>query len=162
MRKITLIILHCSGSRCDRRYTFEQCRHDHIHNNHWDDIGYHYYVELDGTIHHGRPESIKGAHVKNHNNHSIGVCYEGGLDANCNPADTRTPEQKASLLSLLTELHARFPRAIILGHRDLSPDLNGDSKITPNEFIKQCPCLDAMVEYQGLQPEGFWEGKAIW
>ena len=162
MRKISLIVVHCSGSRCDKRYTFEQCRHDHIHHNRWDDIGYHYYVELDGTIHKGRDESIKGAHVKDHNAHSIGVCYEGGLAPNSAPSDTRTEAQKQSLRSLLTELHQRFPRAIILGHRDLSPDLNGDGKITPNEYLKQCPCLDAMLEYQDLQPDGFWDGKPIW
>lgn len=156
MRQISMIILHCSGTRADRHYTFEQCRYDHIHHNRWPDIGYHYYIERDGTLHKGRPEEVKGAHVKNHNNHSIGVCYEGGLDSYGQPADTRTTAQKRTLWQLLSELHTRYPNAIILGHRDLSPDLNSDGKITPEEYIKQCPCFDAMVDYACMQPEGFW------
>ena len=37
--------------------------------------------------------------------------------------------------------------ALILGHRDLSPDLNGNGLIEPNEYLKQCPCFDVMKEY---------------
>ncbi|MBR1939880.1 MAG: N-acetylmuramoyl-L-alanine amidase [Bacteroidaceae bacterium] len=70
---------------------------------------------------------------QNHNAHSIGVCYEGGLDAQGRACDTRTPAQKEALLELLTDLHRRFPMALILGHRDLSPDLNGNGLIEPNE-----------------------------
>lgn len=162
MRHISFIILHCSGTRSDRRYTVEQCRRDHIRNNGWDDIGYHWYVERDGIIHPGRNESVQGAHVKNHNPHSIGVCYEGGLDPSGQPCDTRTRAQVASLRRLMEELHQRYPKAIILGHRDLSPDLNDDGRITPDEYIKQCPCLDTMLEYEDLQPAGLWEGKPIY
>ena len=150
MRKITLIILHCSATRCNTRYTAEQCRYDHKHHLGWKDIGYHYYVERDGSIHRGRPESVVGAHCKNHNAHSIGVCYEGGLDASGHAADTRTPAQKAALRTLIDNLHRRYPQAIVLGHRDLSPDLNGNGLIEPNEYLKQCPCFDAMKEYNYL------------
>lgn len=150
MRHITLIILHCSATRCDRRYTFGQCRRDHIDRNGWKDIGYHYYVETDGTVHCGRPESVAGAHCKNHNAHSIGVCYEGGLDVAGHAADTRTEAQRRALLALVADLHRRYPRAIILGHRDLSPDIDGNGLITPNEYIKQCPCFDAMGEYRAI------------
>ena len=81
-----------------------------------------------------------GAHCLNHNSHSIGICYEGGLDARGQPADTRTPEQKAAMLRLLQELHQRYPRAVIVGHRDLSHD-------------RDCPCFDAAREYAALQPK---------
>ena len=80
-----------------------------------------------------------GAHCLNHNRYSIGVCYEGGLDARGQPADTRTPEQKAALLRLLKELRQRYPRAVIVGHRDLSHD-------------RDCPCFPATREYADLQP----------
>ena len=150
MRAITLIILHCSATRCNTRYTAAQCSYDHKHHRGWKDIGYHYYVERDGSVHQGRPESVVGAHCKNHNAHSIGVCYEGGLDAQGHAADTRTPAQKEALLELLTDLHRRYPMALILGHRDLSPDLNGNGLIEPNEYLKQCPCFDVMKEYNCL------------
>ncbi len=147
MRTITLIILHCSATLLGSSYSFEQCRYDHMHHRGWKDIGYHYYVEQDGSIHRGRPEAEVGAHCKHHNQHSIGICYEGGLDAQGRACDTRTPAQKEALLELLTDLHRRFPMALILGHRDLSPDLNGNGLIEPNEYLKQCPCFDAIKEY---------------
>ncbi len=148
MRTITLIILHCSATLLGSSYSFEQCRYDHMHHRGWKDIGYHYYVERDGSLHQGRPESMIGAHVKGHNRHSIGVCYEGGLDAHGHAADTRTPAQKASLDSLIADLHRRYPRALVLGHRDLSPDLNGNGLVEPLEYLKQCPCFEVSQEYQ--------------
>lgn len=148
MRTITLIIIHCSATLLSSTYSFEQCRYDHIHHRGWKDIGYHYYVERDGSLHQGRPESMIGAHVKGHNRHSIGVCYEGGLDAHGHAADTRTPAQKATLKLLIEDLHRRYPNAIVLGHRDLSPDLNGNGLVEPNEYLKQCPCFDVSQEYR--------------
>jgi len=149
MRAITLIILHCSATRCNASYNFEQCRYDHIHHRGWKDIGYHYYVERDGSLHQGRPEAVVGAHCKGHNRHSIGVCYEGGLDASGHACDTRTPAQKATLLALIKDLHHRYPQTIVVGHRDLSPDLNGNGLVEPLEWIKQCPCFDA-TEFSAL------------
>ena len=78
-----------------------------------------------------------GPLAPNKTRHSIGICYEGGLDAASFPADTRTLEQKASLLALLRELKRIFPRALIVGHHDLNP-------------AKACPCFDAEREYRGL------------
>ena len=98
------------------------------------DIGYHFYITRDGEIHRGRALEKIGAHCRNHNAHSVGVCYEGGLDANGKPKDTRTLEQKGALLALLRELKRQFPKALIVGHRDLNP-------------MKGCPCFDAVKEY---------------
>ena len=137
MRRITLIILHCSATREGRNLDYETCRQDHIRHRGFKDIGYHYYLTRDGTIHRGRPIEDIGAHCKNHNRHSIGICYEGGLDRNGHPCDTRTLAQKASLVALLRELKKLFPRAIILGHCDLDP-------------LKSCPCFPAAVEYSGI------------
>lgn len=80
MRTITLIILHCSGTPEGKSLSFEACKRDHIKNRGFKDIGYHYYVERDGTLHEGRPLEEIGAHCRLHNTHSIGICYEGGLD----------------------------------------------------------------------------------
>jgi len=161
LRTITLIVIHCSATVEGKDYTVEDIDRWHkargfncqgIH------IGYHYVIYLDGSIHQGRPEWMVGAHVKNHNQHSIGICYIGGLapsnspngEGKYVPKDTRTPQQKSALLKLLTELKQRYPKAIILGHRDLSPDLNHDGKITQNEWIKSCPSFDAIKEYSPL------------
>ena len=153
MRTITLIIIHCSATRVDRRYTFRQCRQDHRARG-YKDIGYHYYITRDGQVHEGRPLWQEGAHCLGHNRHSIGICYEGGLSLLGLPADTRTPAQRQSLRALLTRLHEQFPSAVILGHRDLSPDLDGNGKIEPSEWVKFCPCFDAILDYEDLQPAG--------
>ena len=137
MRTITLLIVHCSATPEGRNLDFATCRHDHIRHRGFKDIGYHYYLTRDGTIHRGRPLDTVGAHCQHHNRHSIGICYEGGLDARGQPKDTRTLAQKASLLALLRELRKLFPDALILGHRDLNPQ-------------KACPCFDAASEYLGI------------
>ena len=103
MRTITLLIVHCSATPQGVALGFEDCRRDHIHHRGFRDIGYHFYLTRNGKIHRGRPLEKIGAHCLNHNRHSIGICYEGGLDAASFPADTRTLEQKASLLALLRE-----------------------------------------------------------
>ena len=134
MRTITLIILHCSATPEGQSFGFEACRRDHIRHRRFRDIGYHFYLTRDGEIHRGRPLEKVGAHCLHHNRHSVGICYEGGLDASGKPCDTRTPAQKASLLALIRELKKRFPKALIVGHRDLAP-------------WKDCPCFDAVEEY---------------
>mgnify|MGYP001530794306 len=88
-----------------------------------------------------------GAHAKGYNTPSIGVAYEGGLDASGRAADTRTDAQKQSLETLLRFLLLTYHGAKICGHRDLSPDLNHNGTIEPCEYIKQCPCFCVSVEY---------------
>ena len=134
MRTVTLIIIHCSATPEGRSFGFEQCREDHIRHRGFKDIGYHFYITRDGDIHRGRPLEQVGAHCRNHNRHSVGICYEGGLDRRGRPKDTRTLEQKASLLALVRELKRVFPQALVVGHHDLNPQ-------------KVCPCFNAAREY---------------
>lgn len=137
MRTVTLLIIHCSATPQGVRLSFEQCRRDHILHRRFSDIGYHFYLTRDGEIHRGRPLEKVGAHCRNHNRHSIGICYEGGLTADGHPADTRTREQKASLVALLRELRRMFPKALVVGHHDLDPQ-------------KACPCFNVVAEYGEL------------
>ena len=132
-REVTLLVVHCSATRCDRHFSVEALRRSHLARG-FADIGYHFYITRDGEIHRGRALEKIGAHCRNHNAHSVGVCYEGGLDANGKPKDTRTLEQKGALLALLRELKRQFPKALVVGHRDLNP-------------MKGCPCFDAVKEY---------------
>ena len=102
--------------------------------------GYHYYITRDGQLHRGRPEEMIGAHARRYNAHSIGICYEGGLNEQGREADTRTPAQKRALIALLRSLKVDYPDAVILGHRDL-PWVNN-----------RCPSFDAKAEYSDLSP----------
>lgn len=146
---IRYIVLHCSATRSTQDYSPEALERDHRARG-FRGIGYHYYVRRSGEVIPCRPLDQIGAHVRGYNHCSWGVCYEGGLDSTGQPADTRTPKQRASLLRLLAQLKGYAPQARILGHRDLSPDRNGDGRITPDEWLKSCPCLEAEDEYAPL------------
>ena len=141
MRTISLIIIHCSAVRPDQDSSAAQIDTWHRRQGWKLGIGYHYVVRRNGEIEPGRPEYMIGAHCKNHNAHSLGICYEGGLDIRGQPADTRTEAQKTSMRQLLENLHQRYPRALIVGHHDLNP-------------LKACPCIENVVEeYADLQPK---------
>ena len=145
-RVITDIVVHCTATRAWQDFDVDDIRKMHKAKG-WADIGYHYLVKLDGTIQQGRDVDIIGAHVKYHNEHSIGIVYVGGLDNQGREKDTRTENQKCALLNLLMDLRKLYPKAKISGHRDFSPDKNGDGIISPDEFIKACPCFNATLEY---------------
>ena len=121
MRTNSLIVVHCTANRAGS--TLRMADIDRYHRSlGWRGCGYHYVIPIDGTIEQGRRESQVGAHCKNHNSHSIGVAYVGGLAADGKtPCDTRTDAQKRALVRLLSELHKRYPKALIVGHCDLDP-----------------------------------------
>lgn len=146
---IRYIVVHCSATRCNASYPAWLLESDHIKRG-YKCAGYHYYIGRNGSIVPMRPLSIPGAHVRGYNYCSIGVCYEGGLAADGYPCDTRTASQKRSLERLLRQLKARYPLAMVVGHRDLSPDRNGDGKVSSYEWLKACPCFDAVKEYAQL------------
>ena len=136
MRTITLIILHCSGIKPEQRSSARQIDQWHRAKG-WQGIGYHYVVRRNGTVEVGRPETKVGAHCQGHNRHSIGICYEGGLDAQGQPADTRTDRQKEALHLLIKDLKKRYPKALVVGHNVF------------NKY-KACPCFDAVKEYMNM------------
>jgi len=136
MRNINKIIVHCSATREGQDVLVETIRDWHKSRG-FNDIGYHFYVELDGTIRKGRSIDKMGAHCKGQNRNSIGVCYAGGVESDGRtPKDTRNEAQKESLLMVLKVMKAMYPHATIHSH---------------NEFAaKACPSFDATEEYKGL------------
>lgn len=152
--KIDAIVIHCSATRAGQDVRAADIDKWHKERG-FAMIGYNYIVDLDGTVEVGRPLTRPGAHCNipghsgvSYNKHSIGICYIGGLDADGNAADTRTPEQKQALAELVYKLMDEHPGIVeVIGHRDASPDLNGDGEITRNEWIKQCPCFDVKSEF---------------
>ncbi len=103
-------------------------------------VGYHYFIKRDGTRQTGRPINEIGAHVVGYNHNSVGVCMAGGMDKeNKKPEDNFTVAQWTTLLLTLQELHEEFPRAVIVGHRDLNAD-------------KECPSF-SVAEFLDNKPE---------
>ena len=135
-RVIKEIIVHCSATPEGKDFTVEDVRRWHKQQG-WSDIGYHYVIGRHGEKWTGRDVDVSGAHCEGHNRNSIGVCYIGGLDETGKKAkDTRTLQQKAVMLSLLTELKRLYPQAKIYGHRDFAR--------------KDCPSFDAKNEYKTI------------
>ena len=136
MRKITEIIIHCSATPEGRKVTTDQIDRWHKERG-FKEIGYHYVIYLDGSIHEGRKEEEIGAHTVGHNANSIGICYVGGCAKDGRtPKDTRTDAQKNALCGLLSELVKKYPNASIHGHREFAN--------------KACPCFDVQAEYKNI------------
>lgn len=146
MRKVDMIVIHCTATRADCPLSPAELTKMHRKRG-VKCCGYHYYVRTDGTICTMRPVEREGAHAKGYNAYSIGIAYEGGLDEQGQPADTRTELQKRSLRILVRVLREDFPGITrVVGHRDLSPDTDGDGTVEPEEWTKMCPCFDVKRE----------------
>lgn len=120
-RPITKIILHCTATPEGRDYTVDQIREWHLARG-FSDIGYHYIVYRDGSVHAGRPESIIGAHCPGQNTCSIGIVYVGGVtsDGSDTPKDTRTPAQKKALRELVKSLQDKYPGVTVHCHYEFA------------------------------------------
>lgn len=146
MRKIDTIVIHCTASKEGVKLTVDDIRRQHKRLG-WSDIGYHYVVYANGHVAEGRPVEKIGAHVSGHNATSIGIAYVGGLNKFGKAADTRTDAQKEALHNLVNALLILYPGCKVVGHRDLSPDKNGNGIIEPNEYVKMCPCFNVADEF---------------
>lgn len=119
----------------------------------WTNPGYHYVVKPSGEVVSLQPEDKASNGVKGYNAHAIHVAYIGGIGLHkANPRDvgsahiedTRTPAQKAALRALLADIHSRYSKAVILGHRSIW------GEYSPEKWQKVCPCFNAIKEYADI------------
>ena len=113
----------------------------------WKNPGYHYVVKPSGEVVSLQPEDKASNGVKGYNAHAIHVAYIGGLRVSIGSKtyeDTRTPAQKSALRGLLADIHSRYPKAIILGHRSIW------GEYSPEKWGKVCPCFNAIKEYADI------------
>lgn len=96
------------------------------------DNRYHYYITKDGCVHQCLALSSIGHHTHGFDRCSIGVCYEGGRDADGHSKDTRTLPQRCALHDLISLLRRVFSGIKVLGHNQLSA----------YERLNRCPCFD--------------------
>jgi len=143
MRYINLIVVHCSATKPSMDIGADEIYDWHVNGNGWSDIGYHWVIRRSGQIQTGRPIERAGAHTKGHNSNSIGICLVGGIDELGNSEDNFTPEQYNALAYKIGELEDEYKDVDdICGHRDLSPDVDGDGEVEQHEWVKDCPCFD--------------------
>jgi len=148
MRKIKYLVVHCTGSPQTQKV--EEIQEYWRNVLRWKSPGYHVIVRPDGTAVELLSIEQSANGVKGFNSNSIHISYIGGVDKNGKAVDNRTPQQKATLLKYLRYWKAMFPAARIQGHRDFSPDKNGNGRIDPWERIKECPSFEAKEEYSYL------------
>lgn len=159
MRHITDIVIHCSAGHADlegvKRFWHRPKSQGGLG---WTIGGYHRWVDYDGAVTAVYPLSQVTNGVRSYNLHTVHIAYRGGVERNnLNRAlDTRTEEQKAGILNAIFEIYQELKKTQdvskirIRGHRDFSPDKNGNGVIEPWERIKECPSFDAIPEYEWI------------
>jgi N-acetylmuramoyl-L-alanine amidase len=140
MRLIKYIIVHCTAG--NQNQTVADLKKWWKDGMGWMQVGYHKVITKDGVVHTLVDDSVITNGVAGYNSNSLHVSYCGGIDAKGNTSDNRTPAQKTSLEAIVKAWKKLYPTAFIKGHRDFSPDKNEDGKITPNEYIKNCPAFE--------------------
>ena len=143
MNKPIYIVIHCSATREDREFTENQVNESHVARG-FGKWGYHYYIRKEGRVVKMRAENEIGAHD---NRCSIGICYECGLDRNGKAKDTRTNAQKKAMRELVADICKRYEIVDVLGHRDTSPDKDGNGIVERWEWLKECPCFEVKDEF---------------
>lgn len=136
MRPLDKIILHCSATREGQHISVETIRQWHLKRG-WRDIGYHYVIYLDGSVHEGRPIEQVGAHTSGQNTGSIGICYVGGVEKDGKtPKDTLNELQETAMVNLIKALREEYGDMTLHGH---------------NEFAaKACPSFKVYEKFNWL------------
>lgn len=145
MRYITL---HCAATPARMDIGVREIRQWHLERG-FRDVGYHYIIRRDGTLERGRDENVTGAHTGGYNASNLGICLVGGVaDDAKTPQNNYTQAQWDTLRELLTDLHKRYPEAIIMGHNGF-----------PGHESRGCPCFDWRAYRDALHNE-YWADKA--
>lgn len=167
LRATDLIVIHCSATPSGRRLSFSESPAAVIDRWHAQRgfkrqeaarqafnplllaCGYHFVIDVDGRLYTGRALNEPGAHAVNFNARSIGVCLIGGAerDGQYTPEAWNRLEELVLLLCHERRIPLRLatqhqPLAGVCGHRDLSPDANGDGQVTARDWLKTCPGFD--------------------
>lgn len=144
MRQIKYIVVHCTAT--SRSASVAGILNGWKKKG-WKNPGYHFLVEMDGAHHILLPVDKVSNGVKGYNSVSINLAYIGGIDGEGEPTDTITPKQHWKIQQIIDGLLVHFPKAKVVGHRDLSPDSNENGKVDPCEWLKACPCFDVTSRF---------------
>jgi len=141
-KSTSLGVVHCSATKPSQDIGADEIDKWHRARGWKGGIGYHYVIRRNALIELGRPIDDIGAHALGVNKTSVGICLVGGIDDAGEPDDNFEPKQKRSLQFIINLLGMIYPGIEFVGHRDLSPDIDGDGVIEEWEWLKSCPCFD--------------------
>lgn len=140
---IHTIVIHYSATYPDAPVTRDTVDKWHRDRG-FREIGYNWFIRRDGTLEEGRPEGTLGAHVRGHNDRTIGICFAGGLERETGPdvgVWNPTPEQEATMVQLIHDIQRRWPMAKkVVGHRNL--------------VATQCPGRDGVPAWWSAKQTG--------
>lgn len=125
--KTDVIMIHCAYTRPSMDIAAEWIKDIHVNENKWSDIGYHYFIQRDGTVEDGRDITLQGAHCPAVNATSIAICMAGGMSENAIRSENNFTEQQwESLVRVVEQIRHIYniPLENILGHyeRDVNKD----------------------------------------
>lgn len=154
-QKLKYLVIHCTATPEGRDVSTADIRRMHTspkpQGRGWRQVGYTDLFRLDGTrerlVKNNEDAYVDGWEVTNgaagFNSVSRHIVYAGGVAKDGKtPQDTRTPAQRRAMAEYVQDFHRRHPDVKIIGHRDLSPDRNGNGKVEPNEWTKACPSFE--------------------
>jgi len=133
LTEVKFIVIHCADTKSNMNVTVDDLYKWHVTENGWSDIGYHYFIKFDGTIHSCRSVKLQGAHCKAVNSKSIAICIEGGYGG----VDNFTAIQRHALMSLIIDIKGDYKNAAVVGHSHFDE--------------KSCPSFDVVEWYDGMQ-----------
>lgn len=122
IKEINEIIVHCSDTKITQSFDISDIRRWHTDpkpkGNGWSDVGYHYYIKLNGVIQKGRDLDVTGAHVRGRNRKTVGICFEGGKDQYGEMWSGPNPSQVLSFRTLKASIDLIVGKELpIAGHR---------------------------------------------
>lgn len=131
MRELRRIVVHHSASSRSTRTAAIRRWHK---SKGWRDIGYHYIIEDDGSLHYGRPLGDIGAHARGANHDSIGICIVGD---NTRADGHWLPIQWRTLGELVDALHLAVGPLPVFGHREVGTTATVCPGIDPDEIRRR-------------------------
>lgn len=141
-----VFVHHTGGTDADpladtSHHTFEVVQQWHLQKG-WENFGYHWMIEKDGTLKQGRPEHYHGAHAKGYNTKSIGILLAGNFDATL-----PTEAQIATLKKLLKRITKKYTIAIsnVQPHRSVARKTcygNLLSNTWAQELLEETPIVE--------------------
>lgn len=139
-----IVVHHTAGSG-----DFKTVKDYHTNQRGWETIGYNYFIDTDGIIYQGRPETTHGAHARGLNTKSVGIALRGDFSVK-GPSE----DQINALRWLITDVKTRWDIKDMGPHRKWA-QTECFGKFLPDNWLQMimdeqpaCICLKDATKQQ--------------